>query len=183
MKSNPILIPFITIIMSSTFTATLSQPEPRNIEGLQHFIARTFAALGIVIDVFHSPSFTPLGTDGKRLIHLKFNFSLESSSSDLDNHRRTFRLSRDDLHLRTRFSHSERIMARLNEFADAEAAYYARDKETRGPPKTGIGVDQLRIFPNEPEEGETNPFFWQVKLLRPRAPRPVVSEVRIPSFR
>ena len=168
---------------TTTFTATLSQPEPRNIEGLQHFISRTFAALGIVIDEFHTPSFTPLGTEGKRLIHLKFNFLLESNDTTFETHRRTFRLSRDDLLLRTRLSHAERIMFRLNEFADAEAAYYARDKETRGPPKTGIGVDQLRIFPNEPEEGETDPFFWQVKLLRPRAPRPVVSEVRIPSFR
>lgn len=149
------------------FTATLSQPEPRNIDGLQHFIAKTFAALGIVLHDFHTPSFTPLGTEGKRLIHLKFTFLLESHDPQFDNHRRSFRLPHDELNMRTRLAHAQRILERLNEFADAEASYYARDKETRGPPKTGIGVDQLRIFPNEPEDGETNPFFWQVKLLRP----------------
>jgi hypothetical protein len=164
--------------MSTIYIATLSQPEPRNVEGLQHFISRTFAALGIAIQEFHSPTFTTI-TQGKRLIHLKFKFLLESYDTTFDTHRRTFRLHRDELNMRTRLASAESIMGRLNEFSNAETAYYARDKETRGPPKTGIGVNQLRVFPNEPEEGETDPFFWQVKLIRPRS---IVSEVRIPAF-
>jgi hypothetical protein len=170
--------------MSTMFTATLSQPEPRNVDGLQHFISRTFAALGLAIDHFQTPTFTALGNEGKRLIHLKFSFVLESQDAPFDNHRRTFRLRNDELSFRTRASYAARLMERLNEFANAEAAYYARDKETRGPPKTGIGVDQVRVFPNEPEEGEVDPFYWQVKLLRPRAPPPSrPAEVRVPSFK
>ena len=146
--------------MASTYNATLAAPEPRNLEGLQHFIRITFAKLGVVINDFHTPNYQQL--ENFRLVHLKFDFILETD--DMDQHRHLFRLSSDTLDCRTRHSYAQRIVERLQEFAAAETAYLALDKETRGP----LTSKPLEVVHTQARGGEK---FWKVKLVRaPRSP-------------
>jgi hypothetical protein len=89
----------------------------------------------------------------------------------MDGHRRDFRLSSDTLEVRTRATYAARLLERLQEFAAAETAYFALDKETRGP----ITVKPLEVVHTPASERGTEKF-WKVKL---------VSKVRTlaPSFR
>ena len=155
---------------TATYVATLAAPEPRNgLDGLQHFIRITFAKLGVVIHEFREPNYQQL--DGFRLVHLKFNFLLETD--DMDAHQREFRLSPHDF--RTRRSYAQRILERLQEFSAAESAYFALDKETRGP----MTAKPLEIVHTPASERGTEKF-WKVKLVtRPVARVPVIA----PSFR
>ena len=62
----------------------------------------------------------------------------------------------------------------MNEFADAEAAYHAQNKETRGAFKTEVTIRPLEVVHTPEgagkEAGEVVPErFWKVKLVRPRA--------------
>lgn len=157
---------------STMFTATISQPEPRNgsIDGLMHFIRSTFAKLGLVVNEFHTPNYQQL--DAFRLVHLKFDFLLERP--DHEEHRKEFRLTPWD----HRNDTSTAIMERLQQFADAEAAYFALDKETRGP----MTVKPLEIVHTPASERGTEKF-WKVKLVRPRAPRDASRQVSVPAFR
>jgi hypothetical protein len=151
----------------STFTATLAAPEPRNgLDGLNHFIQRTFANLGLVIVHFHTPTYQQL--DAFRLVHIKFDFTLEVNDGSCAEHQKNFRLSDDTLAFRTRASYSTTVMARLNEFADAEAAFHAKDKETRGDFKTAVTVKPLEVVHTQASARSTEKF-WKVKLVRPRA--------------
>ena len=119
-----------TMSTNAIYNATLATPEPRNgLDGLMHFIRITFAKLGLIINEFHTPNYQQL--ESFRLVHLKFDFILETE--DRDEHRREFRLSSDTLEFRTRSSYATRILERLHEYAAAETAYLALDKETRGP--------------------------------------------------
>jgi hypothetical protein len=144
---------------TATYVATLSAPEPRNsLEGFMHFIRITFAKLGVIVKDFHTPNYQQL--ESFRLVHLKFNFILETNDAE---HRREFRLSSDSLDVRTRHSYAQRILERLQEFAVAETAYFAQDKETRGP-NTAKPLEVVHTPASErgPEK------FWKVKLVQPR---------------
>ena len=144
---------------TSTYIATIAAPEPRNgLDGLMHFVRITFAKLGVVIGEFHAPNYQQL--DGFRLVHLKFEFTLETE--DHTEHRREFRLLSDQLEFRTRSSYAARILERLQEFSTAEAAYLAKDKETRGP----LLVKPLEIV-HTPASDRGTEKFWKVKLVRP----------------
>jgi hypothetical protein len=130
------------------------------------------AALGIVITHIHeNPSIQTIGTAGLQLVHVKFDFVLETL--DHVDHQRQFRLKNDALEFRTRSTYGARCLARMNEFADAEAAYHALDKETRGPFKTEVTIRPLEVVHTPEgvgkEAGEVVPErFWKVKLVRPR---------------
>jgi hypothetical protein len=142
---------------TATYVATLAAPEPRNgLEGIMHFIRVTFAKLGVIVQDFHTPNYQQL--ESFRLVHLKFNFILETN--DMDQHRRDFRLSSDTLDFRTRSSYAQRILERLHEFAAAETAYFAQDKETRGPNT----AKPLEIVYSPASERGTEKF-WKVKLV------------------
>ena len=78
----------------------------------------------------------------------------------MDTHRREFRLSSDTLEFRTRRSYAQRLLERLHEFAAAETAYLALDKETRGP----ITVKPLEIV-HTPASTRGTEKFWKVKLV------------------
>ena len=161
----------------STFTATVSHPMPRSgsagLDGLYHFLRTKMAALGIVITHIHdNPSIQTIGTAGLQLVHIKFDFVLETL--DHVDHQRQFRLKNDALEFRTRSTYGARCLARMNEFADAEAAYHAQDKETRGAFKTEVTIRPLEVVHTPEgagkEAGEVVPErFWKVKLVRPRA--------------
>jgi hypothetical protein len=154
---------------STMYVATLAAPEPRNgLDGLQHFIRITFAKLGVVINEFHTPNYQQL--ENFRLVHIKFDFLLETDI--METHQREFRLSSD---VRTRRTYAQRILERLQEFSAAETAYFALDKETRGP----LGAKPLEIVHTPASERGTEKF-WKVKLVtaRPSA-RPTIA----PSFR
>ena len=161
----------------STFTATVSHPMPRSgsagLDGLYHFLRTKMAALGIVITNIHdNPSIQTIGTAGLQLVHIKFDFVLETL--DHVDHQRQFRLKNDALEFRTRSTYGARCLARMNEFADAEAAYHAQDKETRGAFKTEVTIRPLEVVHTPEgagkEAGEVVPErFWKVKLVRPRA--------------
>jgi hypothetical protein len=155
---------------SSSNTATLAVPEPRDgsVEGLNYFIRRTFAALGLVVEHFHTPSYQEL--EKFRLVHIKFDFTLEVNDGAHEAHRREFRLTDDELEFRTRASYATTIMGRLHEFADAEAAYLALDKDTRGSFKTADSAKPLEIVHTQASERGPEKF-WKVKLVRPRAQR------------
>jgi hypothetical protein len=161
-----------------SFIATVSHPMPRSgsagLDGLYHFIRTKFAQLGMVITKFYdNPSIQTVGTAGLQLVHIKFEFVLETPAGIYDEHRRQFRLPNDTLDLRTRSTFGTRCLERLNEFADAEAAYHALDKETRGPFNTVVTIRPLEVV-HTPESagkeaGEITPErFWKVKLVRPR---------------
>jgi hypothetical protein len=146
------------------YLATLTAPEPRTtIDGLAHFIRITFAKLGIIIHKFHTPSYQQL--ESVRLVHLKFDFILETNDPTCDQHRVDFRLS-NDLESRTR--HAERILERLHEFASAEKEYFAKDKETRGP----LTAKPLEIV-HTPASSRGKEKFWKVKLLTRTVVRPL----------
>jgi hypothetical protein len=161
----------------STFTATISHPMPRSgaagLDGFYHFLRTKMAQLGIVITLIHdNPSIQSVGTAGLQLVHVKFDFVLETL--DHVDHQRQFRLKNDALEFRTRSTYGARCLARMNEFADAEAAYHALDKETRGPFKTEVSIRPLEVVHTPEgagkESGEVVPErFWKVKLVRPRA--------------
>ena len=160
------------IMSSSNFIATLAAPEPRDgsVEGLNYFVRRTLASLGLVVTNFHTPTYQECdGPHGSfRLVHIKFDFELETGQ--FDTHRREFRLSDDELAVRTRESHASTIMGRLNEYADAEAAYFAIDKESRGNFKTAVTVKPLEIV-HTPASDRGPEKFWKVKIVRPVRPR------------
>lgn len=161
----------------STFTATISHPMPRSgsagLDGLYHFLRTKMAQLGIVITKIHdNPAIQTVGTAGLQLVHIKFDFVLETI--DHTDHQRQFRLKNDALEFRTRSTYGARCLARMNEFADAEAAYHALDKETRGPFNTVVTIRPLEVVHTPEgagkEQGEMVPErFWKVKLVRPRA--------------
>ena len=162
-----------TTASTTAYVATLATPEPRNgLDGLMHFIRITFAKLGVVVTDFHTPNYQQL--DSFRLVHLKFNFLLETD--DMDTHRREFRLSSDALDFRTRRSYAQRILERLHEFSAAETEYLALDKETRGP----MTVKPLEIV-HTPASERGSEKFWKVKLVT----RPVARKVTAvaPMFR
>jgi len=145
-----------TATSNAMYTATFAAPEPRNgLDGLMHFARITFAKLGVVINEFHTPNYQQL--EGFRLVHLKFNFSLETQ--DHTDHRKEFRLSSDTLELRT--TYATRILERLQEFAAAETAYMAQDKDTRGP----LSVKPLEIV-HTPASSRGTEKYWKVKLVR-----------------
>ena len=148
--------------------ATLAAPEPRNgLDGFYHFIRRTFAKVGIVIVDFHTPTYQEL--DAFRLVHVKFEFTLEMNDGSHADHQRDFRLSDDTLAFRTRSSYATTVLARLNEYADAEASYFAMDKETRGEFKTVVKAKPLEMV-HTPETERSKEKFWKVKLVRTRPP-------------
>jgi hypothetical protein len=150
----------MTTASTTTYVATLATPEPRNgLDGLMHFMRITFAKLGVVVTDFHTPNYQQL--ESFRLVHLKFNFLLETD--DMDTHRREFRLSSDALEFRTRHSYAQRILERLHEFSAAETEYLALDKETRGP----MTVKPLEIVHTPASERGTEKF-WKVKLVQAR---------------
>ena len=160
-----------------TFTATISHPMPRSgsagLDGLYHFVRTKMAQLGLVITRFHdNPSIQTIGTAGLQLVHIKFDFLIETL--DHVDHQRQFRLSNDTLEFRTRSTYGARCLSRMNEFADAEAAYHAQNKETRGAFKTEVTIRPLEVVHTPEgagkEAGEVVPErFWKVKLVRPRA--------------
>ena len=184
----------------STFTATISHPLPRKhadgIDGLYHFVRRTLAPLGIVITKFYAPTYPETRDGGVNLVHLKFDFMLEDASQV--QHCADFRLANDSLSFRKRITYAEQMMARMNEFADAEAAYYAKDKETRGAFKEAVSVRALEVVhtpgassgassgasATAAEEGEVRrkEGYWKMKLIRPRAAAVVVRNTT-PLFR
>jgi hypothetical protein len=158
----------MTTASTTAYVATLATPEPRNgLDGLMHFIRITFAKLGVVVTDFHTPNYQQL--ESFRLVHLKFNFLLETD--DMDTHRREFRLSSDALDFRTRRSYAQRILERLHEFSAAENL--ALDKETRGP----MTVKPLEIV-HTPASERGSEKFWKVKLVQARKVTAVA-----PSFR
>ena len=170
MSTNATMTTTSTTASTNAYVATLATPEPRNgLDGLMHFIRITFAKLGVVVTDFHTPNYQQL--DSFRLVHLKFNFLLETD--DMDAHRREFRLSADSLEFRTRRSYAQRLLERLHEFAAAETVYLAQDKETRGP----MTVKPLEIV-HTPASTRGTEKFWKVKLVR--VP---VTKVVAPSFR
>ena len=163
-----------TFTMTSTasnasYVATLAAPEPRNgLEGFMHFVRITFAKLGVIVTEFHAPNYQQL--ENFRLVHLKFNFILETN--DMHEHQREFRL--DTLDFRTRHTYAQRILERLQEFSAAETAYFAHDKETRGP----LVAKPLEIVHTPASERGTEKF-WKVKLVTVKVRAPVIS----PMFR
>ena len=174
----------------STFTATISHPVPRKvadgggIDGLYYFVRRTLAPLGLVIPKFYAPTYPETRDGSVSLVHIKFDFVVEESTHH--QHRSDFRLANDELALR--LSYSEKMLARMNQFADAEAAYYAMDKETRGAFKEAVSVRALEVVhtpgASSTEEGEVRKKegFWKLKLVRPRV-APVKPIVSAPAFR
>ena len=158
-----------------SFIATLAAPEPRNgLDGFYHFIRLTFAKVGIVIREFHTPSYQQL--DAFRLDHVKFEFTLELNDGSHADHQRDFRVSDDTLAFRTRSSYATSILARLNEYADAEAAYFAMDKETRGEFKTVVTAKPLEMVHTQASARSTEKY-WKVKMVRPKV------SVVVPMFR
>ena len=143
------------------------------LDGLYHFLRTKMAQLGLVITHIHeNPSIQSVGTAGLQLVHVKFDFVLETL--DHADHQRQFRLKNDALEFRTRSTYGARCLARMNEFADAEAAYHALDKETRGAFKTEVSIRPLEVVHTPEgvgkEAGEVVPErFWKVKLVRTRA--------------
>jgi hypothetical protein len=159
-------------VNAPVFVATLAAPEPRNgIDGLQHFVRITFAKLGVIIHEFHAPTYQQL--ENFRLVHLKFDFILETDQPDWDAHRRDFRLSSTTLDIRTRRSYAERILERLQEYSAAETAYFAKDKETRGP----MTAKPLEVV-HTPGSERGAEKFWKVKMVTRRSVAPVA-----PAFR
>jgi hypothetical protein len=123
------------------YTAFLTDFEPRNgVRVLQEFIQTTFAKRGIIITHFHDTIYQKI--DGYRIATIKFNFFIEFYNS------------------RNQTSYAERILYRLNKFADDEAIYNAEYKQTRKNFKPSI--EPFEIV-HTPETRET----WIVKLVRP----------------
>jgi hypothetical protein len=152
------------------YLATLSAPEPRNgIEGLMHFIRITFAKIGVIIHEFHTPNYQQL--ESFRLVHLKFNFLLETDDHKWDDHRRAFRLTIDELDSRT--SLSSGFLARLQEYAAEETAYLAQDKETRG----RLSAKPTELIHTRASARGTEKF-WKVKLVRPTVTRTIAPMFR-----
>ena len=150
------------------YIVTLAAPEPRNgLEGFMHFVRITFAKLGLIVNEFHTPNYQQLNSF--RLVHLKFDILLETN--DHTDHRRAYRLSSDELEVRTRLSYAARILERLQEFAAAETAYLAQDKETRGP----LTSKPLEVV-HTPASARGTEKFWKVKLVP-------VAKVIAPAFR
>jgi len=175
------------------FTATISHPMPRSgsagIDGLYHFVRTKFAQLGIVIIKFYdNPSIQSVGTAGLQLVHIKFDFIIETPAEIYDDHRRQFRLPNDTLDFRTRCTYGTRCVERLNEFADAEAGYHALDKETRGAFNTVVTIRPLEVV-HTPESagkeaGEVVPErFWKVKLVRARVSNGAIKTRATVNFR
>lgn len=167
----------------SSFTATISHPLPRKvadgIDGLYHFVRRTLAPLGLVITKFYAPTYPETRDGSVSLVHLKFDFVFEDSSHQ--QHRADFRLANDELAFRKRLSYAEQMLARMNQFADAEAAYYAMDKETRGSFKEAVSVRALEVVHTQGASAGASAEvckkegFWKLKLVR--------VAVRAPAFR
>lgn len=187
---------FSYAIMSSEsemYTATISHPAPRNaldgpqrgLDGLYHFVRRTLAPLGIVITNFHPPTYPETRDGSVSLVNIKFDFVVEKSTHD--RHRTDFRLANDSLSFRQRLSYAEQMIVRMNDFAVAEAEYYGKDKETRGPFKQAVSVRALEVVHtpgiSTGEEGEVTrrEGFWKMKLVRPRVVRQVSAPA--PAFR
>jgi len=121
-----------------TYTANITEIEPSNgISYLQEFIQTTFAKRGIIITHFHDTIYQKIG--GHRLATVKFNFYIEYNTTNQK-------------------SYAERIMYRLNKFADEESGYNAQDKNTRG-------MFNPSIKPFELVHNTTTRECWVVKLL------------------
>jgi hypothetical protein len=164
----------------SRWTLTISHPEPSGGDstGLQFFVRRKFAEYGFCILEFMPPTYGTLNTDGRefRLIHLRFVVALEGD--DDRDHCREFRLS--PARFQERNTQAVYLLDRVHDFADAEEAFYAQDKETRGSFKTvrdknGKGMVELVHTENEDPRKER---FWKVKLVRERPSTRVLPTLR-----
>ena len=161
----------MTTSTTSRWTVTISHPEPSdgNVSGLEFYVRRKFASIGLVVLEFREPTYGTLNTEGRefRLIHMRFVVRCEFKDED-PRYFQEFRLEPQD--------HDERlavardVIHRLHDFADAEEAYYAKDKETRGPlknvrDKNGKGMIELVHTENTDPRKER---FWKIKLIRMR---------------
>ncbi len=156
---------------TSRWTVTISHPEPSdgNVCGLEFYIRRKFASIGLVVLDFREPTYGTLNTEGRefRLIHMRFMVRCESNDED-PRYFHEFRL--EPREHEDRVAVARNVVQRIHDFADAEEAYYAQDKETRGPlknlrDKNGKGMVELVHTENEDRRKER---FWKIKLIRMR---------------
>jgi hypothetical protein len=123
--------------MPTIYTASIVEIEPRTgIEGLQELIQTTFAKRGITITQFHDTIYIPK----YNIAHIKFNFYIDSYTS-LNQH-----------------LYMERMMYRLQKYADEEAAYNRQDKHTRGEFNPTIEPFEM-VYSTSPRK------CWEVKLV------------------
>jgi hypothetical protein len=123
----------------STYTAILTAIEPDH-GYLHEFIQTTFAKRGIIITRFLNTMYQKM--DNYRIAEVKFIFYIESYNN------------------MNRISYAERILYRLNKFADEESIYKALDKQQRILFKPSIEPFEIVHTPETRES-------WIVKLIRP----------------
>ncbi len=127
--------------MQPSYTVVLTAIELCTGVGyIQEFIQTTFAKRGIIITYFHTTIYQKM--NGYRLASIKFNFYIDSYNSNYINQHRF----------------ADRMLYRLNKYAEEEAAYNAQDKQTRGDFRPSIEPFEM-VHSTTPKES------WIVKLV------------------
>jgi hypothetical protein len=147
------------------YTATLTQiaPSVGTINGLQYYIMKNLATIGIVILRFHRPSFRQLKY--VRVVDIVFDFTEETYHDKFYRHRQRFELDRDKTEYRAKYAYS--CIRIMQDFDKAKTAYFTLDKPNRdlfvkSVPKP---LKIVHIDAEDPSVLDNTDKYWILKLV------------------